>query len=92
MFQAGAPKLTVTPIDKFCFASDSKAKYYFQINKFNGKTFFGFCKEREVLIDKLNGNKTFNMPMDLWAWFIDGIDRLLTIAPRNETSMFSLFK
>ena len=88
MSQRAASKLQVTAIDKFCFADSNKAKYYFQINKFNGKTFFGFAKEKEVIVDKLKGNNTFNVPMDLWSWFLRGIDTLQTIAPKNEMCMF----
>ena len=82
------PKLKVTPIDKFYFGSDRNAKYYFQINKFNDEIFFGFCKEKQAVMDKLKGVNTFNVPMWLWGWLLNGIDRLLTIVPRNDKCMF----
>ena len=88
MSRRAATKLNVIGIDKLCFADANKAKYYFQINKFNGNAFFGFYKEKEALINKLKGSNAFNVPMDLWSFFLFGIDRLLALAPRNEPCMF----
>ena len=83
----GAPKLNVVGIDKVCFADTNKAKYYFQINKFNGNPFFGFYKEKEALYNKLKGKNALNIPMRHWSFFLFGIDRLLALAPRNESRM-----
>ena len=82
-------KLVVKPMDKFKFSSSKSAEYYFTLNQFNDKIFFGFQTEKEELVDKRKVRKSFNMPLELWAGLLDGIDKLLTIIPRREKCMIS---
>ena len=81
-------KLVVKPMDKFKFSSSKTAEYFFTLNEFNGKIFFGFQTEKEAILDKLKGRKSFNMPILLWPGLLDAIDKLLAVIPRNEKCMF----
>ena len=79
-------------MDKFKFSASKTAEYYFTLNQFNDKIFFGFQTEKEATDNKLKGRKSFNMPLELWPGLLDGIDKLLTVIPRNEKCKFILSK
>ena len=81
-------KLVVKAMDKFKFSESKTAEYYFTLNQFNDKIFFGFQTEKEALENKLKGRKSFNMPILLWASLLDAIDKLLAVIPRNEKCKF----
>jgi hypothetical protein len=81
-------KLVVKPMEKFKFSSSKTAEYYFTLNQFNDKIFFGFQTEKEALVDKLKVRKSFNMPFIFWPGLLDAIEKLLAVIPRNEKCMF----